>query len=128
MKPELVKEINNLVATKIMDWEFQGDSDSWWDGEVNDIPMDNWNPATDIKDAWLVVNQLSKRYDVNVKQKNGSNCECTLHEYDACEASIFEGEAPTASMAICIAALSSISIQIEELEVFFSRSQLKLQR
>ncbi|WP_203363062.1 hypothetical protein [Bacillus sp. REN10] len=120
-------EIDQLVAEKVMGWEIKKSElvnaeqtvNTYIESEyVLDVLLFNddihreWNPSEDISDAWIVVEKLSKEFGVKVYQDEGAPCECDLHHWS--EEPKYHGEAETAPMAICLAALESVGVEVPE--------------
>lgn len=115
MTPEQHRKLDALVAEKVMNGKTPGD----------------WHPSTDIADAWEVVEATSLRYreglfGVNVCRTAAGN---PAYSYDA---TIYEriygkdgwatddykfcAHAPTAPLAICLAALKAKGVDTKEFE------------
>ena len=129
------RELDALIAEKVMGWRrmswkdyhaymnFMGTDEreeftyAWHDADGNmtefhandklyyDDPTPPWAPSEEIADAWLVVEQLGKSFDVSRCRK--------FQEIEAWfwEASFHNGpdaQADTAPLAICLAALKAV--------------------
>jgi hypothetical protein len=121
-----LREIDRLVAEKVMGWKlrkyFEDDcyiTDEWMT-DIQDkfnnsfivIDVDKFNPSTDIRDAWQVVEKLKiavipqagdpptdMKYLAEIdRQPFGDN---------------YEAYAGTAELAICLVALKSVGVNIE---------------
>lgn len=118
-------EIDVLIGSEIMNWtkERLPNNDEglpytaeFWtkDGEKQ-IPANFFNPSTNIKDAWKIVEKLSYgSSDINFSMENhymGYWAQFTLEDSEK----PFESNAQaTAPLAICAAALKIRGIELEE--------------
>lgn len=104
------REIDRLIAEKVMGWEV---------GEFPNINVieaysphgvlqisDDWSPSTDIQDAWYVVEELD--YDIKVTKYKSHVYQCHIFIPNNVQMVIAE----TAPMAICLAALKSVGIEV----------------
>ncbi|WP_199425796.1 BC1872 family protein [Thermaerobacillus caldiproteolyticus] len=115
-----LREIDRLVAEHVMGWEPVYD-----DGDLisfvtefgilffSDDDEREWSPTIDIADAWQVVEKLiDEGYDINVYNHNKEfNVEINIEEDD--KHLWFYGEADSAPLAICLAALKAVGVNIE---------------
>jgi hypothetical protein len=84
-----IDEIDRLVAEKVMGWELC--DYGFWETEVGPLDSETeFNPSTDISDAWLVL------------EKSG------FHG----EVGDIGGDANSFPMAICLAALKAVGIEV----------------
>lgn len=121
-------KINELVATKVMGWhiyapvgyEYQewADEEGGYHGFVEDF-----NPTDDIRNAWEVAMKLGLAL---IPQSNGDGfnwfaCDVESIQDHGDEIVIIPIEdsgwsKPTASLAICLAALESVGVDVEALQ------------
>ncbi len=109
-------EIDALVAEKVMGWEL-----SWlgtdWREETNanthhhKRSKGDFLPSTNIQDAWLVVEKLKVEYWIEINV--GEKYLCDIGKYGI-PGTIVQIEAETASLAICLAALKAVGVEVEE--------------
>lgn len=58
------RELDALVAEKVMGWSFEAasptsrDGDFWSDGENYVVAVDEFHPSTDVNAAWQVVEKM----------------------------------------------------------------------
>jgi Phage ABA sandwich domain len=95
-----LREIDRLVAEKVMGWE------------AGKYAYGSWFPTTNIADAWKVVEKLSKDgFEFQVwREKNGKyNVEFAKDFFY-----VFGfAESETAPLAICLAALKAVGVEVE---------------
>ncbi|HEY8542624.1 MAG TPA: hypothetical protein VIL29_09590 [Pseudothermotoga sp.] len=115
-----LREIDRLVAEKVMGWEPYYD-----DGDLISFITDagslffsdddecEWNPTTTIQHAWQVVEKLiDNGYDFTIYNHNKEfNVEINIEEDD--KHLWFYGEANSAPLAICLAALKAVGVEVE---------------
>lgn len=118
------REIDRLVAEKVMGWRLKsfagaaGGFTAWVndDGKIvkyeNDCTLhvhqyDFWRPTINIADAWQVVEKF-EIVEIN-RIMDGYSCEITLFD----PFRIRRGEAKTAPLAICLAALKAVGVDVE---------------
>lgn len=126
------KEINALVAAKVMGyhlWDFAGDYEGeypcYWldgddvfvyltedDGENGDVDL--FDPEHDIADAWRVVEVLGKTWDVELSRHFQGHCICMFTRIGNYRDT--DAEAGTMPLAICLAALKTVGVNVKELE------------
>lgn len=117
------RELDRLVAEKVMGWVWKeqigalpGCAKSKWlfnpDGKIQDVPY----YSTDIADAWLVVEHLSKDrhwFDIG-RTVRGSiedvRARVTHWQWTACVDQYIYAHADTAPHAICLSALRAIGV------------------
>lgn len=102
------KELDELVAEKVMGWERTGQC--WKDERGNTRTIEltsfgSFEPSTDITAAWEVVELIGKDYGVEVYHEDGLS-ECAVGSLHKPE--IVRVEALTAPEAICKAALLAV--------------------
>ncbi|TCJ98221.1 UNVERIFIED_ORG: hypothetical protein BDK47_1187 [Anoxybacillus amylolyticus] len=107
------RAIDRLVAEKVMGW-VQGEyaKDKWYYKKNEQIQgmakfINDWNPSTNIADAWQVVEKF-EIVEIN-RIMDGYSCEITLFD----PFRIRRGEAKTAPLAICLAALKAVGVDVE---------------
>ncbi len=105
------RELDAKVAEEVMGWEIitLGNTDVWAERLVDgwEPKRQNWNPSTQIADAWLVVEKMKNDW---------CNLEFMCGRYQAkfktgarvIEYKYYEAQADTAPLAICLAALKAI--------------------
>jgi hypothetical protein len=116
-----LREIDRLVAEKVMGWEpvyDDGDLISFITGYgtlfFSDDDECEWNPSTDIRDAWLVVEELIDRgYDFNLwrSEQREYNAEFQIQKKDGFVVSY--GESDHAPTAICFASLEAVGVDVK---------------
>jgi len=114
------RKIDRLVAENVMGWEltYYTTTDEpklegiKADGKMDEVP----NYSTNIADAWQVVEKLiDKDYDFSIYNHNKEfNVEINIVEDD--KHLWFYGEADSAPLAICLAALKAVGVEVEEME------------
>lgn len=122
-----LREIDRLVATKVMGWKIYADSAGYkfWSINENDISriicsVTSFEPTKDIADAWQVVEKLRERkifslYDAWDEDDN--KIFCAVFEYnDTYHVVEYKEYAETAPLAICLAALKSVGVEVEVIE------------
>lgn len=115
-----MQNINELVATHVMGWrketvanisELLPFYDVWVEGETKYVRVENFNPSTNIADAWEVVEKLSQFDQKYLVWHNESKVWCfvfaggTFLRYSA--------DAKTAPLAICLAALKAVGVDVD---------------
>jgi Phage ABA sandwich domain len=110
------QNIDRLVAQKIMEWEFDEDH-SCWITEFGNLSFidevdSEWNPSSDIQDAWWVIEKFFK---VDIETGHGAK-EHLVTIRDEAGWTIAYHYAQTVSEAICYAALKARGINIGEIE------------
>ena len=111
-----LREIDRLVAEKVMDW-VQGEyaKDKWYykkNGQIHGMAkfVKDWNPSTNIADAWQVAEKLMKNglfFNV-LKWIDGD----FVARFENHKVSV-KAEAETAPLAICLAALKSVGVEVD---------------
>ncbi|MED3650634.1 BC1872 family protein [Heyndrickxia sporothermodurans] len=103
------REIDKLIALNIMGWNENQiiEMDDYSRIAINDsfVPFE-FSPSTDIKDAWLIVEKLSKASDFELSK----DCDDSFYicEFLFALNKVYVSRAETAPMAICLAALRTI--------------------
>lgn len=110
------REIDELIAEKVMGWKLEtiatstyGSKADVWKNETGKIMVYDreWKPTSDISSAWRVVEKIQEKgyfemtgwpgdYHVNFADKDGHG---------------FSGQASTAPLAICLAAITALKFQ-----------------
>lgn len=133
------REIDRLIAEKVFNWEWRqreynrrvfGENPPtyyvWWDKDIDNVPAlcltekTNYNTdytppfSTDISVAWQVVEKMAETWpDVSISKsrwtQNAGYYECL---FEKTEDDRFFTEANTAPMAICLAALLAVGVDI----------------
>ncbi|MCU5039326.1 hypothetical protein FC686_04420 [Bacillus cereus] len=105
------KEINNLIAEKVMGWNLREmeNVSAWVDENDNWTLKQMWNPSNDIQDAWEVVEKLN--CDVKVT-KTDLKPKYQVHVFVPGDVKMVFAE--TAPMAICKGALKAVGIQLQD--------------
>lgn len=105
-------EIDRLIAEKVMGFTPIEDSGCVigfeTEGETlffSDDCWSDWSPSADIGDAWQVAEKFKER---NILSSAGSYY-CTLKGDDG---RFYAGEDEAAPMAICLAALKSVGVEV----------------
>jgi hypothetical protein len=119
-----LREIDRLVAEKVMGWSIYKEKSGfeWYavveDGKFKFIrSVETFEPTKDIRDAWKVVEKLRERrifslYDAWDEDDN--KIFCANFEYnDTYHVVDYKGYAGTATLAICLAALKSVGVEVE---------------
>jgi Phage ABA sandwich domain len=120
-----LREINHLIATKVMGWELlkvknhYGDEVGIWiDPKINKfkaflegVKEDEFSPTTNIADAWQVVEKFDFNYLYRSKDFADGKWECKLSRKDE---RVYYAVAETAPLAICLAALKAVALEVGE--------------
>lgn len=121
--------IDRLVAEKVMGWRLKsfagaGGGFSAWLNEEGQIvryetdctlhaqPNHFWRPTVNIADA-LQVAEKWRLYEIH---KVDNKYICWIYDESNNEANFYETEAPTLPLAICLAALKAVGVEVEESE------------
>ena len=120
MKPG--RELDALVATKVMGWKSK--DDIWMLPDGGGVYKREWSPSTDIKAAWEVVEKviLDSKCPEGFQLSNGD----IGQEYEMCDAkkwgasfdngygngTFSDGE--SAPHVICLSALASVGVEVPE--------------
>ncbi|MGG3798952.1 BC1872 family protein [Metabacillus fastidiosus] len=115
------QKINKLVAEQIMGWKVKKamdgvteyyDNGSFCEGKwVEDLGLrekdnvDVFKPSERIQDAWLVV----QKFQYHKVEMDAGHYYCTL----ANDGPFFDGDSETAPMAICLAALKTVGVEVD---------------
>ena len=114
------REMDALIAERIMGWTLHPNKTHWGKphpGMDNFSPSFEWRqvgdfePSTDISAAWEVVDRIVKLpATVNVQTSNAAGGSiCYVQKYPSDLNCIIFEAAPTATLAICRAAMLAIS-------------------
>ncbi|WPS85361.1 hypothetical protein SMD22_01660 (plasmid) [Brevibacillus halotolerans] len=112
----MVEIVNGLVSERVMGWSRkiltnneEGHpyyADYWVDdNEVKKKPVNFWKPATDIKDAYMVIEKLREKGILIIN-------EACMDKYKATYDGNFEAFSTSASLAVCIAALKAVGVEM----------------
>ncbi|WP_079708107.1 BC1872 family protein [Paraliobacillus ryukyuensis] len=109
------KEIDRLVAEKVMGWEvieYKNIGKTVIDDGEFPVEIEEFKPTELIEDAWTVVEKLQgMKYRVQISTHGGTyEVECARYE-DAC---YFSQEEKTVQLAICKIALEVAGFEVEE--------------
>jgi hypothetical protein len=108
-----LREIDRLVAEKVMGWEVPY--------EYDDIGIMAYtiktgafafSPTTNIADAWQVVEKFDKT-DFRVVRNYRGNYSAGLMYWNKDTMVKVEAKAETAPLAICLAALKSVGVEVD---------------
>lgn len=114
------QQINKLVAEKIMGWETRKRYEI--NKQIHEYAFQNINHpdriiwlelpkfSTNINDAWLIIKALEEKMFFAELIVWADQNECTFEELD--NSSKFWAEAKTIEMAICLAALKSVGVEV----------------
>jgi len=118
-----LQKIDSLVAEKVMGWKLNkmGGFYYWVDEKGNDkARASTWQPTLCMSDAWQVVEKLeviSNSFYIGYKvDKNGKKIYRAFFQKEHPITTIihtYEADAETAPLAICLAALKTVGIEIE---------------
>jgi len=130
-----LREIDRLVAEKVMGWRLksfpgEGGGFSAWlndDGKIikyennctlHAQPYDFWKPTTNIADAWKVVEKLQKDgWHIELYNENEKWCfDLTKYNEFMFVDRFYRASAEDASLAICLAALKAVGVEVEVTE------------
>lgn len=106
------QEINELVAETVMGWHNSGGT--WLDSDQH--PMDFvqcYQPTKNITHTWEVVEEITKMgitTELRIKHGYLAPYECMMHK----DGTIVSIESETIGMAVCIAALSMLGVQVND--------------
>lgn len=111
-----MKEINDLIAEKVMGWELavtEGTewipSTSYWITDIGcNYGVEEWNPTSSIDHAWMVVEGLN--FDVKVTKYKDMNPKYQAHVF--IPGNVQMVFADTSPMAICLAALKAVGVEV----------------
>lgn len=109
------RELDALVAEKVMGWKLSNATDGteYWDNGkfCGGIWPKEWNPSTNIADAWNVVEKMkSKDYLFSLKNIVKGTFTFSLTDWGG-NCSTYAAEAETAPLAICLAALKAVGVE-----------------
>lgn len=117
-------EIDRLIAEKIMGWNIREVSDGvkWIQAEGYELYFSDdiyreWMPSEDMSDAWLVVEKLRERKIFTIYDAWDEKDEkifCANFQYnDTYHVVDYSAYADTAPMAICLAALKVVGVEVQ---------------
>ena len=103
------RKIDRLIAEEIFGWDTHHYENinvisAFTEEEIINIP-DDFCPSERIKDAWLVV----EKFDYHKVEKDAGHYYVQLANQDT---KFFPGDGETAPLAICLAALKSVGVEI----------------
>jgi hypothetical protein len=104
-----LREIDRLVATKVLQLE-EGecpitDRPVWLLNGGYFADQEDFRPSEDIFIAWQVI----EKFEYHKIEKDAGFYYCTVRNTDE----FFEGVAETAELAICLAALKAVGVEVE---------------
>lgn len=99
------RKIDALVAEHIMGWPGQKINVDW---SIPRGPLPNY--STNIADAWEVVEKFTYGWQVGLTMDNEVSCSLVVDKIGISPS--IEVFAPTAPMAICIAALKAKGVEV----------------
>ncbi|WP_276666029.1 BC1872 family protein [Caldibacillus debilis] len=106
-------EIDRLVAEKVMGWDlYVSPYGSWYCTGKAYIPNSKFTPTTEIKDAWQVVEKL-KIEVIPLAGQPPKNMRYQAKIYNRQLGKCYEAFAETAQLAICLAALKAVGVEVE---------------
>ncbi|MBQ6446640.1 MAG: hypothetical protein IJJ10_04135 [Bacillus sp. (in: Bacteria)] len=104
--------INQLIAEKVMRWHLRKleHVNAWIDEKGDWTLKQMWKPATNIQDAWLVVEKLQASFkSVEIFLENGmTNVIVTENFPNGYLKDKYQGYEKNAALAICKAALKAV--------------------
>ena|SRR5258706_9749470 len=119
------REIDALVAEKLMGWkkypanspENKMDFDQWVGEDQRVVPQTEPPPySTNISDAWIVVEKMKKDWLILIDNDKSGKWDAFFKHMTAEDKSYTSFNQESAPMAICLAALKSFGVTIEEKE------------
>lgn len=113
-------EINELIATKVMGWYrheesiYNGSASVWMDSDfVQHSFVEDFLPSDDIEDAWKVLNYVCKKHNWRaIIDRNQNQTEVNFKNQMGGDMQYY-GIAETTPMAICLATLESVGVDVE---------------
>ena len=121
------RELDALVAEKVMGWKLfdraamgWGPGPSVWStGENSDDPMSSptfqgFQPSVDIRHAWLDVKKMAELHVVSVSCMFNKRWRCEAVQAHSQRQTPVNAIADTAPLAICLAALKAVGVEVEE--------------
>lgn len=123
------REIDVLIAEKIFNWEWSNirerkflsppltDEISNWTGMWNEKGIPHYLPhySTNISDAWEIVEKMRKDNDYWFELTTDKSFSLDYRCYFQLDDNEFEAIASTAPMSICLVALESVGVDINDL-------------
>jgi Phage ABA sandwich domain len=111
------REIDRLVAEKVMGWKWEYNDmlNRYVSRDEKGFWHLNFCPSTDLLDAWQVVEKIIEQfgsYSLTKIKDGGHYCEVLYWNNGAFDV-IAEVEAETAPLAICLAALKAMGVEME---------------
>jgi hypothetical protein len=115
------RKIDSLVAEKVMGWHNffnpRNGKETWWvqvEGGTYQHVKENFNPSTNISDAWQVVEKLRNEHELEVIIET-RECQTEVKAKGRLGGWISDlyGIAETAPLAICLASLKAKGIDID---------------
>jgi Phage ABA sandwich domain len=112
-----LREIDRLVATKVLQLK---DDTCWvtgklvWVSDDEDFGFqDDFRPSENIFDAWKVVEKMKdKGFLFALKNTVGGNYSFSLTDWGGmCDT--FSADSDTAQLAICLASLKAVGVEVE---------------
>ncbi|MCM3110660.1 BC1872 family protein [Lederbergia lenta] len=107
------KEIDRLIAEKVMGWKYFSPLDEVWteDGSLS-LKKGEWKPSTNIQDAWIVLEKVCKKHNWRaVIDRNQVETEVRFKtQMGSCSQNLGHAENP--SLAICYACLESVGVEV----------------
>ncbi|MFE4202092.1 BC1872 family protein [Aneurinibacillus aneurinilyticus] len=103
------RELDGLIATKVFGYKIapiHADEDLWILDDSQELHVSYPVPhySTNIADAWQVVEKF-KECDLQKHESGNYTCYITLYK-------TYESDAETAPLAICLAALKAIGVEV----------------
>jgi Phage ABA sandwich domain len=111
-----LREIDRLVAEKVMGWKIKKVIEDGcylydeWDTGDKGIPVEKFRPTLNITDAWQVVEKLT--YGKTDLETYFELQLFYIHYY--AKFGKHEAKAETATLAICLAALKAVGVEMTE--------------
>jgi hypothetical protein len=109
------RELDALVAERVMGWELRSvgaPSLVWTEKEtgIGRSHEDQWNPSVSIHYAWQVVVKMLAREQAHIDlsiEPGGVHCFYSSYEQEV------DALGPSAPVAICLAALKAVGVEVE---------------
>ncbi|UAT29475.1 hypothetical protein K7T73_12780 [Bacillus badius] len=115
------REIDRLVAEKVMGWEPNLDDDGTvlsYDTEFGNLFFyddneNDWSPSVNIQDAWKVVDEMRAnrefRFELVTTESFSLNYKCRFRLDDV----FVKVVSKSAPLAICLAALKAVGVEVQ---------------